>query len=119
MAEKVYTQQQVDAQDLARRFHEAYERLASSFGYETRRESAVPWESVPENNRKLMIAVCAELISVSQFAGPQEEERDCRLVAEARLEEAEWWARNKKLSENESRRLAEHRAAVQEGKDAL
>ena len=50
-----------DAEQLARRFHETYERLAPSFGYETRKDSAVPWESVPEKNRKLMIAVCAEI----------------------------------------------------------
>jgi hypothetical protein len=47
---------------LARAFHETYERLAPSFGYETRRDSAVPWEQVPEANRRLMIAVCAELL---------------------------------------------------------
>jgi len=49
----------VDA--LARRFHEAYERLAPSFGYETRKETrAFDPESA---NGKLMIAVCAELPS--------------------------------------------------------
>lgn len=48
---------------LAQRFHETYERLAPSFGYETRKASAVAWNEVPENNRKLMIAVCAELLS--------------------------------------------------------
>lgn len=30
-------------------------------GYETRRESAVPWEDVPERNKALMIAVAAEI----------------------------------------------------------
>jgi hypothetical protein len=49
------------AEALARRFHEAYERLAPAHGYETRSVSAVPWEQVPEQNRRLMIAVCAEL----------------------------------------------------------
>lgn len=47
--------------ELARRFHETYERLAPKFGYETRESSAVPWEVVPEKNKKLMIAVCAEI----------------------------------------------------------
>lgn len=46
---------------LARKFHEAYERLAPSFGYATRKESAVPWEQVPEANRKLMMAVAGEV----------------------------------------------------------
>ena len=46
----------------ARRFHEAYERLAPSHGYETRTESAVPWEKVPEKNRALMRAVVRSLM---------------------------------------------------------
>lgn len=49
------------AEALARLFHEAYERLAPEHGYETRRESAVPWEDVPERNRALMVAVAAEI----------------------------------------------------------
>lgn len=50
-----------DPETLARRFHDAYERLAPSFGYQTREASAKPWAQVPENNRRLMIAVCAEI----------------------------------------------------------
>lgn len=50
-----------DPEKLARFFHETYERLAPIYGYETRRASAVPWEDVPENNRLLMTAVCAEV----------------------------------------------------------
>lgn len=57
------------ADQLAQRFHETYERLAPSFGYETRRDSAVPWESVPEKNRKLMVAVCAELLPAARPGG--------------------------------------------------
>jgi hypothetical protein len=48
---------------LAQRFHEAYERLAPSFGYATREASAKPWVEVPENNRRLMTAVCAEILA--------------------------------------------------------
>jgi hypothetical protein len=48
-------------EDLAKMFHETYERLAPSFGYKTREASAKPWADVPENNRNLMIAVCREL----------------------------------------------------------
>ena len=51
-----------DALKLAQRFHEPYERLAPSFGYETREASAKPWADVPENNRQLMTAVCAEIL---------------------------------------------------------
>lgn len=50
-----------DAETLAQRFHEAYERLAPEYGYETRPDSAVPWNDVPEQNRALMVAVCREM----------------------------------------------------------
>lgn len=50
-------------EQLAQRFHETYERLAPHYGYETRKESAVPWDKVPEQNRQLMIAVCESIIS--------------------------------------------------------
>jgi len=46
----------------AQDFHDTYERTAPQFGYETRPESAKPWADVPENNRKLMTAVCAEVL---------------------------------------------------------
>jgi hypothetical protein len=52
----------MDAEELARFFHESYESLAPEFGYETRKESAVPWEKVPDKNRRLMIAVCARVL---------------------------------------------------------
>jgi len=45
----------------ARMFHEAYERMAPQYGYITRRASAVPWDEVPEPNRRLMEAVAAEV----------------------------------------------------------
>jgi len=51
------------AEELAQRFHEAYERLAPSFGYRTREASAKPWSEVPEQNRALMVAVCAEILA--------------------------------------------------------
>jgi hypothetical protein len=50
------------AENWAKDFHDTYERAAPKFGYETRKESAKPWAEVPENNRKLMIAVCAEVL---------------------------------------------------------
>lgn len=54
------------SEQLARLFHETYERLAPSFGYETRKDSAVPWEQVPERNKRLMIAV-ADYIELEYF----------------------------------------------------
>ena len=51
------------AEHIARAFHEAYERLAPEFGYATRAESAVPWASVPESNRRLMVATVEALLA--------------------------------------------------------
>lgn len=50
-----------EAAEIARQFHEAYERLAPDFGYRTREASAKSWADVPEQNKNLMIAVGAEL----------------------------------------------------------
>jgi hypothetical protein len=49
---------------LAERFHEIYERLAPTFGYRTRAESAKPWASVPVRNKQLMAATCTEILGV-------------------------------------------------------
>lgn len=49
--------------DLARQFHETYERKAPDVGYRTRVESRVPWADVPHANKVLMRAVVAELLS--------------------------------------------------------
>jgi hypothetical protein len=48
---------------LARTFHESYERLAPSFGYATRDDSRQPWEQVPEQNRRLMVATAEAVIA--------------------------------------------------------
>jgi hypothetical protein len=50
------------AEGIARRFHEAYEDLAPSHGYETREASRKPWTDVPDQNKNLMIAVVARLL---------------------------------------------------------
>ena len=53
-----------DAESVAKMFHEAYERLAPAFGYETREATRVPWEKVPERNKRLMIAATAEVLAM-------------------------------------------------------
>ena len=53
-----------DAESVAKLFHETYERLAPTFGYETRLATKVPWDDVPERNKRLMIAVTAELLAM-------------------------------------------------------
>jgi hypothetical protein len=85
---------------LARAFHEAYERLAPSFGYETRKDTAVPWEDVPEPNRSLMIAVAAEVGDV--------------LVG--RLERAEEALRKIASGELSTRRISDEVDVVIDGK---
>ena len=50
------------AEELARFFHDTYERLAPEYGYKTREESAVPWDEVPDDNKRLMIATCGEVL---------------------------------------------------------
>lgn len=56
-------QRERDAKRIARAFHDAYERLAPSYGYETRRASAKPFGDIPENNKALMIATVSELLA--------------------------------------------------------
>lgn len=48
--------------DIAEAFHDSYERLAPEFGYKTRDASAVPWQDVPEANKKLMMATVKDLL---------------------------------------------------------
>lgn len=64
------------AEQLAEKFHETYERLAPSYGYKTREESAKPWADVPEKNKQLMIAVCQELIT--HYSNIDEIDRNAR-----------------------------------------
>ena len=52
----------MNAEELARFFHETYERLAPEYQYKTREDSAVPWDEVPEDNRRLMVATAAEVL---------------------------------------------------------
>ena len=62
--------------NVARMFHEAYERLAPEFGYHTREESAVPWERVPARNRDLMTATVGEVRAHLAAASPDERLRE-------------------------------------------
>lgn len=73
---------QTDEQ-LAKLFHDTYERLAPEFNYETRKASAVPWSDVPPNNKQLMIAVAHEVNAIIQAQLAQAERR-------GRIDEAEW-----------------------------
>ena len=52
----------LNAREVARRFHDAYESLAPSFGYKTRDASAKPWDELPANLRALMIATVERVL---------------------------------------------------------
>jgi hypothetical protein len=54
----------MNPEQLAKLFHETYERLAPDYSYTTRPESAKPWQDVPENNKQLMIAVAGEVLVI-------------------------------------------------------
>ena len=54
----------MNAEQLAQLFHETYEELAPSFGYQTRKASARPWKNVPKKNKQLMIAVAKQILIV-------------------------------------------------------
>ena len=56
-----------NAEWLARRFHEHYERLAVACGYETRPESRVQWADVPGQNRTLMVATASAVLHEGPF----------------------------------------------------
>ncbi len=50
-------------EEIARAFHESYERQAPDHSYKTREARAVPWEDVPADNKALMRAVVADLLT--------------------------------------------------------
>lgn len=54
----------LEPEEFARRFHEAYERLAPLYNYRTREASSVPWKDVPHENRALMISTVREVFGV-------------------------------------------------------
>lgn len=69
---------------MARRFHEAYERLAPSFGYETRKETREFDTQSP--NGRLMIAVCAEIYTINNAQGEYLQKVAAFLMGEGELE---------------------------------
>lgn len=60
-----------DPESVAKLFHETYERLAPFFDYETRERTRVPWEQVPEQNKRLMIATAADVLATLFTHGDQ------------------------------------------------
>ena len=56
-------------EEMARMFHELYEEFAPRYNYTTRKESAIPWDELPENHKQLMVDVCWSIITAH---APQE-----------------------------------------------
>lgn len=59
-----------DYERVARAFHGIYEATAPDHGYETRPESRVAWEEVPEKNRALMIGTVRRLVETGVITIP-------------------------------------------------
>lgn len=106
------------SEQIARQFHDVYERLALQFGYETREDTKV-FDPQSKNGR-LMIAVCAQVI------GEIERERDdAREVAENLVEYAheclvrlESWGKGYDRYEREMETIREAIAGCQKWKEA-
>lgn len=62
-----------DPESVAKLFHETYERLAPFYQYQTRDATRKPWEAVPENNKRLMIAVAVEVLG-TLFPAPMNQQ---------------------------------------------
>ena len=73
-------------EEIAKRFHYAYERLAPQYGYETRSESQTAWTHVPQANRELMIATVKSVRSAI--------DADLRATIEQLTTERDEWKRN-------------------------
>jgi hypothetical protein len=50
-------------ENLAKLFHETYERLAPAFGWKTKKGCNVPFNRLPERNKALMIATCQTVLN--------------------------------------------------------
>jgi hypothetical protein len=53
---------EIQADEIARNFHEVYEQYAPNHGWETQQRSRVLWEDVPTENKNLMVAVVKKLL---------------------------------------------------------
>lgn len=51
-----------ESEEIAREFHETYERLAPTFGWDTQGVSRVSWEELPPENSALIDAVVQDLL---------------------------------------------------------
>lgn len=53
---------ELEEEVIAKNFHEVYEELAPSFGYETKKESQVSWDKLDKAHQDLMIATVRKVL---------------------------------------------------------
>jgi hypothetical protein len=68
---------------LAKLFHHHYERLAPLYSYDTRDETRVDWDFLPENNKKLMIETIKH--SLNELDGYMDPVGDINMMDEDNL----------------------------------
>ena len=51
------------SEQLAKKFHDTYERLSIEYGWKTQEQCQVNFADLPKENRELMIAVVSEVCS--------------------------------------------------------
>jgi hypothetical protein len=56
----------MNKEELAKMFHETYERLAPAFGWKTKKGCNVSFEQLPERNKALMVATCQTILAALQ-----------------------------------------------------
>lgn len=56
-------QMAIDIFDMARKLHAIYEIESKSVGWETQKDCQVPFDKLPEKNKKVMLRTCARLIT--------------------------------------------------------
>jgi len=76
---------------LAKAFHDAYETLAPQYGYDTRPESRVAWEDLPENHRALMAMTVETALTGYHCAGCDGHDVDLAPPRGARWEPGEMY----------------------------
>ncbi len=79
-----------DDESIARLFHDTYERLAPSFGYETRPDTKAFDPTTP--NGRLMIAVCGQVAAAIRSATSPDSGLVTRLTAYANGLRGSMWA---------------------------
>lgn len=73
-------------EDLAKKMHDTYERLAPKHGWETQKKSQVAWEDLPESNRSLMLAVIGEVFTQEALTRMMKAAMESVIAKQARSE---------------------------------